>query len=47
MATRSRLLITGGSDFHGVEGGHRESTLGRVVLPSEDYEVFRERLLAC
>lgn len=47
MAARSRLLATGGSDFHGVEGGHREPTLGRVLLPREDYEVFRERLSAC
>lgn len=46
MADRSRLIVTGGSDFHGVEGGHRESTLGRVLLPREDYEVFREHLFA-
>jgi predicted metal-dependent phosphoesterase TrpH len=46
MAERSRLVVTGGSDFHGVEGGHRQSPLGRVLLPREDYLVFRERLLA-
>jgi predicted metal-dependent phosphoesterase TrpH len=46
MARRSRLLATGGSDFHGAEGGHREPTLGRVTLPAEDYEAFRERLFA-
>lgn len=47
MVKRSRLLATGGSDFHGVEGGHRQPALGRVVLPQEDYDAFRERLLAC
>lgn len=44
LAARSRMIVTGGSDFHGVEGGHRESMLGRVVLPQEDYDRFRERL---
>jgi predicted metal-dependent phosphoesterase TrpH len=46
MAARSRLIATGGSDFHGVEGGHRECMLGRVGLPADDYEAFRERLFA-
>jgi predicted metal-dependent phosphoesterase TrpH len=46
LAARSRMIVTGGSDFHGVEGGHRESMLGRVVLPQEDYDRFRERLFA-
>lgn len=46
MASRSRLMATGGSDFHGVDGGHRECTLGRVALPAEDYAVFRERLFS-
>lgn len=46
LATRSRLIATGGSDFHGVEGGHRESMLGRILLPQEDYDRFRERLFA-
>jgi len=46
MAARSRLIVTGGSDFHGVAGGHRESTLGRVQLPREDYDAFRERLFS-
>lgn len=44
LATASRLLATGGSDFHGVTAGHHESTLGRIVLPREDYEAFRARL---
>lgn len=46
MVSRSRLCATGGSDFHGVAGGHRESTLGHVLLPQEDYDRFRERLFA-
>lgn len=46
MAGRSRLIVTGGSDFHGVQGGHRQSILGRFLLPQEDYDIFRERLFA-
>lgn len=46
MADRSRLLATGGSDFHGIDGGHRECTLGCTGLPREDYDAFRERLFA-
>jgi 3',5'-nucleoside bisphosphate phosphatase len=46
MADRSRLLATGGSDFHGIDGGHRDCTLGRIGLPREDYDAFRERLFA-
>lgn len=46
LAARSRLIVTGGSDFHGIEGGHRESMLGQVLLPEEDYGRFRERLFA-
>jgi hypothetical protein len=43
LAAASRMLITGGSDFHGHET-HREATLGRIGLPAEDYAAFRERL---
>jgi predicted metal-dependent phosphoesterase TrpH len=46
LASASRLLVTGGSDFHGVEAGHHENSLGRVGLPPEDYDTFRARLLA-
>jgi hypothetical protein len=44
LATASRLIVTGGSDFHGRTAGHHESTLGRVGLPADDFEVFRARL---
>jgi predicted metal-dependent phosphoesterase TrpH len=46
LATRSRLLITGGSDFHGDLSGHHDTTLGRVTLPAEEYDRFRARLYA-
>ena len=45
LAAVSRMLVTGGSDFHGRET-HREATLGRIGLPAEDYASFRERLFA-
>jgi 3',5'-nucleoside bisphosphate phosphatase len=46
VAGRSRLLVTGGSDFHGDAAGHRPPALGRVTLPPADYERFRARLFA-
>jgi len=36
VATRHRLAITGGSDYHAEEG--REPVLGRVTLPAADFE---------
>ncbi len=44
LASASRLLATGGSDFHGVNAGHRNATLGRITLPPDDYAAFRKRL---
>ncbi len=44
LASASRLLATGGSDFHGVNAGHRHATLGRITLPPDDYAAFRKRL---
>ena len=40
LASASRLLVTGGSDFHGDD----RATLGRIGLPEEDYAAFRTRL---
>ena len=45
MIERSGLLATGGSDYHGGGSGHH-GALGRVVLPQDHYDKFRERLLA-
>jgi predicted metal-dependent phosphoesterase TrpH len=44
LATRSGLLVTGGSDFHGDTSGHYDTMLGRVLLPEDEYERFRGRL---
>lgn len=46
LASASRLLVTGGSDFHGLEAGHHENALGRIGLPANDYEAFHTRLFA-
>jgi len=35
------VLVTGGSDFHGSDAGHRVSALGQVTLPVEDFETLR------
>ncbi|HSL22168.1 MAG TPA: PHP domain-containing protein [Vicinamibacterales bacterium] len=43
LAAASRLLVTGGSDFHG-HGAWHEGTLGRIGLPPEDYARFRAAL---
>jgi predicted metal-dependent phosphoesterase TrpH len=40
------ILVTGGSDFHGADAGHRVSAIGQVTLPREDFEallIFRTR----
>jgi len=47
LTAASRLIVTGGSDFHGATSGHHDCTLGRIVLPREDFEAFRDRLFAC
>jgi 3',5'-nucleoside bisphosphate phosphatase len=36
------ILVTGGSDFHGGNAGHRVSALGQVTLPREDFEALVE-----
>jgi predicted metal-dependent phosphoesterase TrpH len=46
LAEASRLIVTGGSDYHGLTAGHRDCTLGRTGLPREHYEAFRARLFA-
>lgn len=43
LAAASRLLVTGGSDFHGYGAWH-EGTLGRIGLPPEEYARFRAAL---
>jgi len=40
LARSHRLLVTGGSDFHG-DGAHRAPRLGAVTLPFEDYAALR------
>jgi hypothetical protein len=37
LAARNTLLISGGSDFHGVPNGDHASMLGRPCLPEVDY----------
>jgi predicted metal-dependent phosphoesterase TrpH len=37
LAADLRLLVTGGSDFHG-QTGHRIARLGEVTLPAQDFE---------
>jgi 3',5'-nucleoside bisphosphate phosphatase len=37
LAARHNLLISGGSDFHGVPNGDHASMLGRPCLPEADY----------
>jgi 3',5'-nucleoside bisphosphate phosphatase len=38
LARDMGILVTGGSDFHGADAGHRVSALGQVTLPREDFE---------
>ena len=40
FAARHRLLVTGGSDFHGDDG--RARPLGGITLPSADFERLRD-----
>ena len=39
-ARELKILITGGSDFHGADAGHRVNTIGQVTLPREDFEAL-------
>ena len=41
LAADLGVLVTGGSDFHGPRG-HRAARLGRVALPSQDFERLSE-----
>jgi len=43
LAVSARLLVTGGSDYHGADSG-REVALGRIGLPRDDYARLVERL---
>jgi 3',5'-nucleoside bisphosphate phosphatase len=40
LAREMRILVTGGSDFHGGDAGHRVSTLGQVTLLREDFDAL-------
>lgn len=40
LARSHKLLVTGGSDFHG-DAEHRAPRLGAVTLPREDYSALR------
>ena len=42
-AARHRLLITGGSDFHGDDG--RDRMLGGVTLPARDFARLQDAAL--
>jgi hypothetical protein len=42
LARTHRVLVTGGSDYHG-PGSGRTSGLGRVTLPADDYSRLVER----
>ena len=37
------ILVTGGSDFHGFDAGHRVNTIGMITLPRDDFERLKER----
>jgi predicted metal-dependent phosphoesterase TrpH len=41
QAAELGLLVTGGSDFHGADTGHRVLRLGSVTLPQEDFDQLR------
>jgi hypothetical protein len=43
MADAERLIVTGGSDYHG-PGSGRESALGRIGLPRDDFARLAERV---
>jgi predicted metal-dependent phosphoesterase TrpH len=38
LARELGMLVTGGSDFHGADAGHRVNAIGGVTLPREDFE---------
>jgi predicted metal-dependent phosphoesterase TrpH len=40
LARELGILVTGGSDFHGGDAGHRVSALGQVTLPREDFDAL-------
>jgi 3',5'-nucleoside bisphosphate phosphatase len=46
IARAHRLLVTGGSDYHG-DGTRRAEFFGVVHLPAADFETFAARLAAC
>jgi 3',5'-nucleoside bisphosphate phosphatase len=41
LAARLGLMVTGGSDFHGVSMGHRTAKLGIATLSADDFERLR------
>ncbi|HET7697726.1 MAG TPA: PHP domain-containing protein [Vicinamibacterales bacterium] len=41
LARTLGILVTGGSDFHGADAGHRVNALGQVTLPAEDFARLR------
>ena len=43
VARELGILVTGGSDFHGADAGHRVNALGQVTLDVEDFERLRDR----
>ena len=45
LANRWKLLMTGGSDFHG-DDHHRASSFGSVGLPDKEFRLLAERLHA-
>ncbi len=42
LATQYGVLVTGGSDYHGVDSG-RTNGFGRVQLPAEDFQRLADR----
>lgn len=44
LARELGILVTGGSDFHGADAGHRVSALGQVTLDAADFERLRARV---
>jgi hypothetical protein len=43
LARELGILVTGGSDFHGADAGHRVNALGQITLDAEDFERLRDR----
>jgi predicted metal-dependent phosphoesterase TrpH len=46
LARQLGIAVSGGSDYHGVDAGHRVAMLGRITLDVEDFATLRDRAAA-